>query len=580
MSTTIIQAHLLKIVRILLIAVMGVLAVIGPPSAISRVQAADHLKIGLLEEPKTLNYWLGSDNWSQKVLGLIYYPLYVYEPDTLELTPWLAESDPVLDEETLSYTVKLREAKWSDGTRFTAEDVAFTVNVIKEFKDARRYGRWKFVKEVEVVDDLTVRFHLEEPMAVFLTRSLLTPIIQKKQWLPITEEAIKTDNPLVALRNYQIREPVGTGPFVLKEWRRGAFVFMETNKHFFGRGLEIAGRKLGPFMDGIIFRVFGTADAAMMAVKKGDIDMFWWGIQPGYIEELEQHDKIKLYTSERSALYYMGFNVRKAPFDNAAFRRAVSYLIDRNFLMLRVLQGYGTMMTSIVPPGNTFWHCPDVPEYADRVMLRSERIRKAHEILTEAGFSWDIPPVNQKDELVKARGFRLQDGTPMQGFSILTPPADYDPARAMAGIMVQEWLRDVGLPVSAKPMAFGSLLDQVKGRRDFDMFVLGYGSLSLDPDYLRTFFHSENDRPGGWNMSGYNNPEYDRKADQSSRAMDREERRELILELQRILMRDVPYIPLYNPNLIETVRTDRFEGWVPMLEGIGNTWSFCTLKPK
>ncbi|MCF8063115.1 MAG: ABC transporter substrate-binding protein, partial [Deltaproteobacteria bacterium] len=499
--------------------------------------------------------------------------------ENMELTPWLAESMPVFDEESLTYTVRLRDAKWSDGTPFTAEDVAFTVKVIKDFKD-RSYYKWKFVKEVEVVDDRTVRFHLEEPMAIFRERTLTTPIVQKKQWLPIVEEALKTEKPLAALRNHQIDRPVGTGPFVLEEWKKGAYVFMKTNEHFFGKGLEIAGRKLGPYIDGIIFKVFGTSDAAILALKKGDVDMFWWRIQPGYIEELEADEEIKLFTNERSALYYLGFNLRRPPFDNVALRRAIAFLIDRNFIMLRVLQGYGTMMTSIVPPGNTFWHCPDVPEYADKVLLRGERIQKAYEILEEAGFTWAKPPVNDKGEVQDGKGIRLPDGTPMADFTILTPPADYDPARAMAGVMIQEWLRAAGLPASAKPMAFGSLLDQVKGRHDFDMFVLGYGSLNLDPNYLKSFFHSENDKPRGWNMSGYHNPRYDDLADKSARTMDPDERRNLIYEMQRILMHDIPYLPLYNPHLIEAVRTDDFEGWVPMLEGIGNTWSFCNLKPK
>ncbi len=547
----------------------------GAPHA----QAADLIKIGLLEEPKTLNVWLGSDTWSRKVIGLMYYPLYIREPENAELIPWLAESDPEYDEASLSYTVKLREAKWSDGTPFTAADVAFTVKIIKDFKDSRSYYKWKFV-EVEVVDARTVRFHLEKPVAIFLERTLTTPIVQKKQWQPIAEEAAKTENPLAALRNHQIQEPVGTGPFTLEEWKKGAYIFMKTNEHFFGKGREIAGRKLGPYIDGMIFKVFGTSDAAILAIKKGEIDMFWWRIQPGYIEELETDENIRLFTNDRSALYYLGFNVRKPPFDDVALRRAIAFLIDRNFIMLRVLQGYGTMMTSIVPPGNTFWHCPDVPEYADRVLLRGERIQKAYEILEEAGYSWETPPVNEKGEVVEAEGLRLPDGAPMEDFTILTPPADYDPARAMAGVMIQEWLRAAGLPASSKPTAFGSLIDQVKGKHDFDMFVLGYGRMNLDPGYMRTFFHSSNDKPRGWNMSGYNNPRYDELADQSNREMDRMKRRELIFELQRIIMHDVPYLPLYNPHLIEAVRVNDFEGWVPMLEGIGNTWSFCTLKPK
>ena len=91
------------------------------------------LKIGLHEEPKTLNIWLASDANSRKVLSLIYQPLYVYDPDTLDLVPWLAESMPVYDAQTLSYTVTLREARWSDDTPFTSGDVAFTGNLIRSF---------------------------------------------------------------------------------------------------------------------------------------------------------------------------------------------------------------------------------------------------------------------------------------------------------------------------------------------------------------------------------------------------------------------------------------------------------------
>jgi ABC-type transport system substrate-binding protein len=168
----------------------------------------------------------------------------------------------------------------------------------------------------------------------------------------------------------------------------------------------------------------------------------------------------------------------------------------------------------------------------------------------------------------------------MEKLRILTPPADYDPARAMSGMVIQEWLREVGIPASSKPMAFGSLVEQVSVRREFDSFILGYGRLSLDPDYLRKFFHSGQDKKRGGNKSGYKNPEFDRMADQSAKTMDPEKRQKLIWDMQKIILQDVPYIPLYNPNLIEAVRKDKFTGWVEMLEGIGNLWSFCQIKPK
>jgi ABC-type transport system substrate-binding protein len=109
--------------------------------------------------------------------------------------------------------------------------------------------------------------------------------------------------------------------------------------------------------------------------------------------------------------------------------------------------------------------------------------------------------------------------------------------------------------------------------------VLGYGRLNLDPDYLRTFFSSSQDKAGGWNMSGYRNPQYDELAARSEEEMDSAKRRAILHEMQMILSQDIPYLPLYNPSLVEGARADRFTGWVEMVDGIGNNWSFLHLRP-
>ncbi len=540
--------------------------------------AGETLKMGLLEEPKTLNVWRASDTWSRKVLGLLYQPLYVHDPKTLKLVPWLAAEEPLFDEKDLSYTVKLRPAKWSDGTELTSEDVAFTGNFINEFKVPLYYSKWKFITKIETPDKHTVKFYLKEPQAIFVTRTLTTPIVQKKEWTDLAEAARKTQKPLGTLFNEKIKRPVSSGPFVLKEWRDGAFLFLQKNPYFFGTGKTISGRLLGPYIDGIIFKVFGTSDAAILALKKGSIDMFWWGIQPGYMEDLRANPDMELFQNEKSALYYMGFNVRKAPFNDPNLRRAIATLVDEEFIIKRILQGYGVRMYSIIPPGNTFWYCPDLPKYGEG-LDREARIKKAFGILRDAGYTWQIAPVEASGSVVNGDGIMLPNGKLMEKFTILTPPADYDPHRAMCGMMMQEWLRMLGIPAYSKPMAFGALLQQVKVRHDFDSFVLGYGNLSLDPDYLRNFFISRNDKPRGWNMSGYNNPQFDKIADESATTMDRDKRQALIWEMQKIVMADVPYIPLYNPKLIEAVRKGRFTGWVQMLGGIGSLWTFCELKP-
>ena len=536
------------------------------------------LKIGLSEEPRTLNVWLASDANSSKILTHIYQPLYRPEPATLKLVPWLAEQLPVYDPDTVSYTVRLRPAKWSDGTAVTSADVAFTGRLIQSFKIPRFASQWNFVTRIETPDRYTVKYYLKEPMAIFLSRTLTGPVVQKQAWAAVARAAQKREKPLAALLNHRVEKPVGSGPFILAEWRQGAYLHLKKNPHFFGQGLTIGGLKLGPHLDDLIFKIYGTSDVAILALKKGAIDMFWQGIQPGYLDDLEGSPHIRVVTSAKSALYFMGFNLRKGPFNDLALRQAAATLIDRDFILERVLQGHGTKMFSVVPPGNVFWSCPDVDHYCEG-LARDQRIRRAYDILSRNGYTWEVPPVDADGNVSPAKGLRLPDGTPMRRFTILTPPADYDPHRAMSGLIIQEWLRELGMPAYARPMSFSALLQRVKGRHDFETFILGYGKLPLDPDYIRNMFHSRNDRPRGWNMSGYRNADFDRMADRSRKVVDPARRRRLIWKMQMLISRDLPYIPIYKPALIEAVRVDRFKGWVPMQDGIGNTWSFCRLEP-
>jgi peptide/nickel transport system substrate-binding protein len=536
------------------------------------------LKIGLPEEPRSLNVWLGTDANSRKILSQIYQPLYSRHPETLEIIPWLAKENPVFDKEALTYTVKLRSAKWSDGSDFTSEDVLFTKQIFFDFKIPRYYSKWKSIKKIEALDAHTVVFHLKKPSAIFMSRVLTAPMVSKKEWEAAAKEALTKEKPLRSLQDHSIEKPLGTGPFTLLEYKKGAYIHMQKNPYFFGSGKKIGNHVLGPYVDSLLYRVYGTSDVAILALKKGDIDYYWGDIQPGYIKELKEEENIDLYFNKKSALYYLGFNLRRAPFNDKILRQAIATVIDKQFILTRILQNFGTPMHSVVPSGNHFWYNPNVRKYGQG-QDHDQRIKLAHGMLKNAGYSWETPPVTKEGKIVTPSEILLPSGEEMEKFVILTPPADYDPKRAFAGTMVQEWVRELGMPAFARPMAFSSLLDTVKGKHEFDAFILGYGKLNLDPDYMRAFFYSKNDKPRGWTMSGYSNPEFDEIANAQRSLVDTEKRKELIWKMQEMILEDVPYLPLYNPHIIEATFNERFKGWVAKVNGIGNIWSMCVVKP-
>lgn len=536
------------------------------------------LKVGLLSEPKTLNPFIASDKWAREVLRHLEMPLYIYEPEDISLVPWLADGQPEFSEDSKTVTVKLRDAKWSDGTPFTAEDILFTYQVVTELDIPRHRSRYSDVEKVEALDPHTVRYTMKKPEASFQSRALVALIVQKKYWAPVVEKAKKSENPLSFITSYNCDDAPTLGPFMLSKWTRGSSILLLKNKNFFGTGMKFGDLVIGPYIDGILFKFYGNADAGILALKKGDVDFIGWSISPGYLQDLEKDPQIKIFTNTKSGFIYIGFNCHEKPFSYPEFRQAVAYLINKEFLVKRVLQGMGSARNSIIPPGNKFWYNPDLPAYGtgepDAV-----RVKKAYDLLKNAGWTWQVPPIDESGKIQKAKGLTMPDGQVVGQFDLLTPPADYDPNRAISAMLISEWMNNFGIPVVARPMAFSAMLQKVKSERNFEMFILGYGFIQPDPDIMRSFFSSKSDRKNGRNLTGFNDKEYDKLAEESSATINPEKRREIIFKLEEIIAGQVPMIPIFTPSEIEAVRKDKFTGWVSTQDGIGNLWSYLVLKP-
>jgi peptide/nickel transport system substrate-binding protein len=562
--------------------------------------AATYFKIGLLGEPKDLNPFGASDAWTGRVTRLLFQPLYMVDPMSQALIPWLAEAEPLYDPQGKTVTFRLREMKWDDGSDFSAEDVVFTVHMIKRFRIPRYFAYWEFVEKVEAVDPRTVRLTLEKPTPIFAGRTLTTWVVQKKKWsrvLDAAEGRLKdvqgetmggpedddvesaAHDALKIIQGRSVPDPIGLGPFRFKEWKKGAYILLEKNPHFFGQGKEIAGRKLGPFLDGVLFKIYDNLGSASVALKEGEIDFLWKGVSHSLISGMIQDPKIQVPMALDSGYRFLGFNLRKPPMSDPAFRRAVAYLVDKDFIINRILHNHGEPLNTFVPPNNTFYFNAATPLYGQG-MDQERRIKEAYRLLSASGYGWKMPPVAPDGSIRKGSGLSMPGGDPVPAMTILSPTADYDTEMAASGQMIARWLQDFGLRANWEPVAFGGLLQKVRNERDFDLFIMGWRNLSLDPDYLRRFFHSTYDAPNQWNYTGYHNEELDRLAEMQAQALDSRERRDLVFKLQERLASDLPIIPLYVPHVMEGIRTDRFEGWTKGASGVGNIWTFCLLKPK
>lgn len=522
------------------------------------------LKIGMQDEPKTLNPLKATDVWSWNVMGWFYESLYSREPITRKVIPWVADGYPEYGKKFAIVKMK-KEITFEDGTPLTAEDVKFTADIFLEFKVPRYYSDWEYVEKVEVINNYTIKFYIKyDCTPLLLENTLLSLILPKKVWKPIVEEARKKKEPLKHLLEYTFEKPFSGGPFVFSEWKKGSYLKIKARKNYFFKNTTVAGKKVGPFYDGILFKIYGTTDAAIMAIKKGEIDFFYWPVEPGFVSDLKKEKNITVVKSDDNGFFYVGFNLRKKPFSDINFRRAVATLTDKDFIVKRVLQGYAKPAYTVVPPGNSFWYNSKTQKLGAG-LKKENRIRQAKKILKTVGYKW-----NKKGELLYPTGKKVPE------FGILTPPADYDPIRTMCGTLIQEWLKGAGIPAQVIPTSFATLIQRVHTERNFDMYILGW-FLTLDPDYLRNFFHSSQDIPEGSNSPGYRNPVFDKIIEKTMFECDREKRRELIFKAQEILSNDLPYIPLYFRDKIEVYNNKTFSGWFSHLGGISD--SIIYLKP-
>lgn len=513
-------------------------------------------RVGVLSSVTTDNFWsyygARPSVWNSYVLGPTKPALYSLDPVTGGLQPEmiLGNPQPTWSEEGWRLRIDLSdEFRWSDGTPVTADDFVFTYDTVRTLDLG---GSWadaypSAVESLHADDDYTLRveFSARPNLRVWPHGVGLAPVMARHVWEPLTEGQ-------TAAGLYEIAGDVDVsgGPLQLVESSE-SLSMSNANPGYPGG--------IGP--DVVEYHVYPDDEALVAAVAAGEIDtaLSPQGVAPSLVEALSADDRVKVVASEANGIRYLGFNLRRAPMSDLAFRTALALLVDREGLA----SGVGTESSAVwsfIPQANSQWFDGDG---ASQNQIRYEgdlasRLNTALEGLRAAGYEWSTPPTFDGAGLVAGDGLTI-DGQKPQPLTILTPGDAYDPSRPEYVDGIAGVLQTLGFDARPVPTDFDTVVDLAftpaeNGALQYDMYLLGWTLGSPDlPEFYRPFFATD----GEMNNTGYSSPTFDQALSRYESAYTKEEARTALWDMEDTLAGDLPYLLLYSSRLTEIYRTDR-----------------------
>jgi peptide/nickel transport system substrate-binding protein len=490
----------------------------GPPAY------GDALVVGSIGEPSNLIPILSADSASSDISGLVYSGLVRYDKN-LKLEGDLAQSWEV-SPDGLSITFHLRHGvKWHDGQPFTSRDVLYTYRVTIDPKTPTAYSEdFKQVKTAEAPDSYTFRVSYAKPFAPALG-SWGMPILPAH----LLEGKDITKSPLS-------RSPVGTGPFVFKDWIPGQKVTLESYRDYW---------EGTPYVSRYVYRIIPDSSTMYMELKSGGIDEM--GLSPVQYQRQTNNreflDRFNKYRYPAFGYTYLGYNLRLPLFRDKRVRQAITSAINKEEIIHGVLLGMGQIAHGPYKPGT--W------AYKESAFDPDYNPVRAKSLLKEAGF------VMGKD------GILVKDGKPFS-FTIMTNQNDQ---RLKSAQIIQQRLKKVGIDVKIRVMEWASFITNFIDTGRFESVLLGW-TVSQDPD-IYDVFHSSKTGPKELNFVHFKSPEVDRLLVEGRGTFDIAKRRDCYYKIQDILASEQPYTFLYVPDTLPVV-SSRFHGIEPAPSGISH----------
>lgn len=492
--------------------------------AVKDTAQGDALSAGEISEPINLIPAISSDSASHSVASYIYNGLVKYDKD-LKLVGDLAESWEISpDNKTIIFNLR-KDVKWQDGVPFTADDVKFTYEfMIAEDTPTSYDGDFRKVKKFETVDNHTVRITYDEPYSPALNGWGI--------WI-MPAHLLKG---VQASKSPLQRKPVGTGPYIMEEWDSGKGVTLKANDNYF------LGR---PNLDKVMIRVIPDQATQFMELLNGSIDiMELTPLQAARQTQSPRYsDNYDTYHYLANSYTYVGYNLRKAPFNDKRVRQALSYASPKDEIIEGILFGKGVRATGPYKPGS-YWYNGKVKKY-------DYDLEKAKELLAQAGYK-----DTDGDGILEKGGKKLR-------FQLITNQGN-GPRSQIAEILQRSWKR-IGVQVDIRILEWATFLNEYINKGNFDAIVMGWNIIQ-DPD-IYDVWSSNKCGGNGLNFICYQNEEVDKLLAEGQKSYDPAVRKKSYDKLQEIIAEDQPYTFLYVPYA-NTALSKRFKNVKPELAGI------------
>jgi len=406
------------------------------------------------------------------------------------------------------------DVAFQDGHIFDAHDVKFTYEAILNPKNlSPRIADYEPVKSVEVIDPLTVRIvykRLYSPAIGTWAMGILPEHLLNEAALAKEAVALGKDPATFSMRQSLFnRRPIGCGPFMFREWKSDQYITLD----------RFDGYWEGPAnYHKYVFRVIPDLLTQEMEFYAGTLDSY--SVQPHQVERFKSDPRFQSFSGTSFGYTYIGYNLRRKPFDDVRVRRALGMAIDANKIIRYVIHNQGERITGPFVKQTDYYNQAVKPIPYDP--------QGALELLAAAG--WKRNP----------EGWLEKDGRRLQ-FTLITNSGN-DIRKAILAIAQDAW-KQIGIDVRTDLLEWSVFIQERVNKLDFDALVLGW-SMGIDPD-LYQIWHSSQTGPHQLNFVGFNNPAADELIVKIRQEYDLQTQSEYCHQLHEIIAREQPYTFLY-----------------------------------